>query len=136
MLDRQLGASSSTEYVADAKRLADKYGNKGVRVLATPHLAELAELECLRAIADFMDPGWSTVGIRLDVRHLAPTPEGMRFTMRAELKRVDRRRLVFEVEARDEAELVFAGTHERVMVETASFLAKAESKKKPLQSPL
>lgn len=135
VLDRHVGATSSTEYVADANRLADKYGNPGVHVLASPHLVELAEIECLRCVTDLLEPGWSTVGIRLDVRHLAPTPEGMAFTMRAVLRQVDRRRLVFDIEARDEVELIFAGTHERVMVETATFLAKATTKKKPAQDP-
>jgi fluoroacetyl-CoA thioesterase len=135
VLDRHVGATSSTEYVADESRLADKYGNPGVKVLASPHLVELAEIECLRCVTDLLEPGWSTVGIRLDVRHLAPTPEGMTFTMHAVLRQADRRRLVFDVEARDEVELVFAGTHERVMVETASFLAKAAAKRRPKRDP-
>jgi predicted thioesterase len=130
MLDKFVGAESTTEYVADASRLADRYGNPGVHVLATPHLVALAETECIRCVVDRIERGWSTVGIRLDVRHLAATPEGMSFTMRAVLKQVDRRRLVFDVEARDAAELVFAGTHERVIVETSKFVAKAEEKKK------
>ena len=66
----------------------------------------------------------------MDVRHLAATPADMRFTMRATLKDIDRRRLVFEVEAHDEVDLCFAGTHERFIVETAPFLAKAREKGK------
>jgi len=136
MLDKLVGAESSTEYTADAARLADRYGNKGVRVLATPHLVALAETECIRCVAEHVERGWSTVGIRLDVRHLAPTPEGMRFTMRAALKQVDRRRLVFEVEARDEVDRVFVGTHERVLVETAKFVEGAEKKRPGAQQPI
>ena len=88
--------SSSLTQRADPHRLADRYGNPGVPVLATPHLAA--------------------------------TPAGMRFTMTAVLTKIDRRRLVFSVEARDEAELVCQGTHERFVVETAPFLAKAAAK--------
>ena len=135
MLDKIVGVESSTEYVADASRLADRYGNPGVRVLATPHLVALAETECLRCVAEHLERGWSTVGIRLDVRHLAATPEGMKFTMKAVLRQADRRRLVFDVEARDETELVFAGTHERVMVETKKFLENAEQKR-PGKQPI
>ena len=135
MMDKLVGAESTTEYTADAARLADRYGNKGVRVLATPHLVALAETECLKCVADHIERGWSTVGVRLEVRHVAATPEGMRFSMRAALRQVDRRRLVFDVEARDEVELIFAGTHERVLVETAKFLASAEQKKPGAPKP-
>jgi fluoroacetyl-CoA thioesterase len=130
MLDKFVGAESVAEYVADASRLADRYGNKGVRVLATPHLVALTETECVRCVADRIESGWSTVGIRLDVRHLAATPEGMKFTVRVVLRQVDRRRLIFDVEAHDEVDLVFKGTHERVIVETAKFVGAAEEKKK------
>ena len=123
------GMRSSHNYRADAERLADRYGNPGVRVLATPHLVSLLETECLSCVSGALDPGQSTVGTRVDVRHIAATPEGMAFTMTAELKEVDRRRLVFNVEARDETEIVMSGTHERFIVETEPFLAKAAAKR-------
>ena len=99
-------------------------------VLATPHLVNLAEAECVRCVAPCLGEGESTVGIRLDVRHLAATPAGMRFRVRAMLKEIDRRRLVFDVEAHDEVDLCFAGIHERFIIETAPFLARAQEKSK------
>lgn len=124
----KIGLTSSSAYVASAERLADRYGNPGVPVLATPHLVELAEAECVRCVLPYLGEGESTVGVHLDVRHLAATPEGMRFTMRVELKEIDRRRLVFDVEAHDEVELCFAGIHERFIIETRPFLEKALAK--------
>lgn len=126
----KIGLTSSTAYVATAERLADRYGNIGVPVLATPHLVELAEAECVRCVLPYLGEGESTVGIHLDVRHLAATPKGMRFTMRVALKEIDRRRLVFDVEAHDEVELCFAGIHERFIIETMPFLEKALAKGK------
>lgn len=130
MQQLKLGVTSSNSYTATPERLADRYGNPGVPVLATPHLVELAESECVRCVTPYLGAGESTVGIHLDVRHLAATPAGMPFTMRATLKEIDRRRLVFEVEARDEIELCFAGIHERFIIETKPFLAKALAKAK------
>lgn len=124
----EAGMMSQSEYVATPERLADTHGNPGVPVLATPHLVKLAEAECVRCVADALEPGWSTVGIRLDVRHLAATPAGMRFVMSACLREVDRRRLIFDVEAKDDVEVVFSGIHERFMVETAPFLEKVRRK--------
>jgi predicted thioesterase len=123
------GMRSSHAYRADAERLADRYGNPGVAVLATPNLVELLETECLGCVARELDEGQSTVGARIDVRHLAATPEGMSFTMTAELTEIDRRRLVFRIEARDEIDVIMSGTHERFIVETAPFLAKAAAKR-------
>lgn len=124
------GLTLSHTYTAREEMLADRYGNPGVPVLATPHLVHLAEAECVRCVQPYLDPGESTVGIRLDVRHLAATPAGMRFTMRATLTEIDRRRLIFDIEARDDVDLIFAGTHERFIIETAQFLAKAKDKGK------
>lgn len=123
------GMRSSHSYIADPERLADRYGNPGVAVLATPHLVELLETECLACVAGAIDESHSTVGARIDVRHLAATPAGMKFSMSAELTEIDRRRLVFTIEARDEIEIVMSGTHERFIVETEPFLAKAAAKR-------
>jgi fluoroacetyl-CoA thioesterase len=130
MQQLKIGLTSSAAYVASAERLADRYGNAGVRVLATPHLVELAEAECVRCVLPFLGEGESTVGIHLDVRHLSATPEGMRFTMRVVLNEIDRRRLVFEVQAHDEVELCFAGVHERFIIKTGPFLEQAFAKGK------
>lgn len=124
------GLTSSHSYTATDETLADRYGNPGVRVLATPHLVNLAEAECVRCVLPYLGEGESTVGVRLDVRHLAATPAGMRFIMRATLKDIDRRKLVFDVESHDEVDLCFAGIHERFIIETGPFLAKAAEKAK------
>jgi fluoroacetyl-CoA thioesterase len=124
-----IGMRSTHTYRAEPERLADRYGNTGVPVLATPHLVRLLETECLACVAGALDGGYSTVGTRIDVRHLAATPAGMEFELTAELTAIDRRRLVFTIEARDEVELIMSGTHERFLVETAKFLANAAAKR-------
>ena len=124
----EVGMSSESSYVATAETLADHYGNPGVPVLATPHLVSLVETECVRCVAKHLESGTSTVGARLDVLHMAATPKGMRFTVRAVLKEIDQRRLVFDVQANDENELCFTGVHERVIVDTARFLERALAK--------
>jgi len=124
------GLTSSSDYTASAERLADRYGNPGIPVLATPHLVHLAEAECVRCVLPYLTPGEATVGVRLDVRHLAATPDGMLFTVRATLKEIDRRRLTFDVEVHDAVDLCFAGIHERFIIESKPFLEKAISKGK------
>ncbi|MBW2619030.1 MAG: thioesterase [Deltaproteobacteria bacterium] len=113
--------------------LASNYGNPGADVLATMVLATLLELSSLGAVEPFLSPDQICVGSRLDFRHLAPTPVGFRVTARAKLVEVDRRRLVFEVEARDEKELIAQGRHERFVLDRAKFQAQVASKSAELK---
>src|SRR5262249_50282886 len=76
---------------------AHAWGTPGVHGLATPHLVALLELAAIRAVEGHLPPGAGTVGTRIDVRHLAATPVGMRATIRATLREVDGRRLVFDI---------------------------------------
>ncbi len=108
---------------------ADRYGNPGAFVFATPMLVALLEETAIRCVAPALEPGAATVGTRLDVEHKAPTPVGLIVTARARLIEVDRRRLVFQVEASDDLELIAAGTHERFVLKSlAQFLERAAEK--------
>ena len=81
------------EVVVEPADTADALGNKGVHVLATPRLVGLLELAAIRAVEAQLPAGAGTVGTRIDIRHLAATPVGMRATIRATLREVDGRRL-------------------------------------------
>lgn len=99
-----------------------------VPVLATPRLIGLMEEAAALAAQSALPEGQTTVGTRVDVRHLAATPVGMRVTARAELIEAAGRALRFRVEARDERELVADGTHERAIVDRQRFLERVAKK--------
>ena len=101
-----------TEAVA-ARHLA----GKGISVLSTPELVRFIEECALEGVLPFLQPNQNTVGTRVDVRHMAATPMGMKVTARCTLAEVDRRRLAFTVEVHDEVEKVGEGTHERFIVD-------------------
>jgi predicted thioesterase len=103
---------------------ADKWGNAGVEVLATPHLVGLFEATAVRAIEVALGPGQSTVGTVVNIRHLKATPVGEIVTLTAEVIEVDGRRVTFRVRAEDSGGLAAEGTHERVLVELERFLQK------------
>jgi predicted thioesterase len=119
------------EVVVQPADTADALGNKGVHVLATPRLVALLELAAIRAVEAHLPPGDGTVGTRIDVRHLAATPVGMRATIRATLRAIDGRRLVFDIEGHDETERIVEGTHERFQIDQARFLARIAGKGRP-----
>ena len=108
---------------------ADRYGNPGAFVFATPMLVALIEEAAIQCVTPTLEPGSATVGTRLDVEHKAPTPVGLTVTARARVVEIDRRRLVFAVEARDEREVVATGTHERFVLKSLEQFLEAAGQK-------
>jgi len=104
-------------------------GSGNLRVYSTPAMIALLEAASIRALRDHLPEGYTSVGTGLNVRHLAATPVGMTVTARATLKEVDGRRLVFEVTASDEVELIGTGTHERFIVDHQRFEERVRTKK-------
>lgn len=106
------------------------HGSGGVSVFATPAMIGLMEKAALLSVDPLLEEGMTTVGTVINVQHLAATPVGMKVTALSELVEVDGRRLVFRVEARDDAEIVGRGIHERFVVSRQKFLDRASAKKK------
>ncbi len=99
-------------------------------VFATGFMVGFIEWACIQAINPYLDwPAEQTVGTRIDVTHIAATPPGMTVTARVKLIVVDRRRLVFEVEARDEVEIIGKGVHERFVIDKKRFDEKMSVKR-------
>jgi predicted thioesterase len=88
-------------------------------VLSTPDVIRIIEQTAIEAVSAHLAPGQVTVGTKVDIAHLAATPVGMTVTVTVELVEVDRRRLAFRVEVRDELDEVVRGTHERFIIDGA-----------------
>jgi fluoroacetyl-CoA thioesterase len=97
-------------------------------VLATPVMILAMENAALNAIRSYLEPGESAVGTAVDIRHLAATPVGQRMTADAEVTRVEGRRIVFAVTARDETEEIGRGTHERMVVDLRRLTQRLNAK--------
>jgi len=112
------------------EHLASKCGDGKVDVLSTPTLVCLLELACLDCIKDIPLPqGEITVGTGINVKHMHPSPAGIKLRCDAILKTVEDKKLVFEVSAQDDFEKVAEGTIERVIVNEEHFMSRAASKK-------
>jgi fluoroacetyl-CoA thioesterase len=107
---------------------APKIGSGRVHVLATPVMINLMEGAALDAIEHLLPGGHQSLGIHLDVTHHAATPVGMGVTATARVLGVEGRKIRFAVEARDEKEVIGAGTHERVVVNVARFDERVQRK--------
>ena len=124
----EVGMKGRAETVVTQNNTAQAVGSGLVPVFATPYMIALMENAAVGAVQAALAPDEGTVGTRLDVTHDAATPIGMRVWAEAEVTAVEGRKLTFAVSAYDEAERIGGGTHERFIIKTERFLAKAESK--------
>src|SRR5712671_2267281 len=123
-----VGREGTAELVVDDAHTAPRIGSGRVRVLATPVMINLMEAAALDAVENLIPTGHQSLGTRLDVRHVAATPVGMRVRATARLLSVDGRTLEFHVEARDEKDLIGDGAHTRLVVNVARFDQRVQAK--------
>jgi predicted thioesterase len=123
-----VGLTGAAELVIGEEHTAPFVGSGRVRVLATPVMINLMEAAALDAVEKLLPAGHQSLGIRLDVRHYAATPVGMRVRATATLTRVDGRTFDFRVEARDDKEPIGDGLHQRVVVNVERFDKRVQDK--------
>jgi fluoroacetyl-CoA thioesterase len=125
----QPGLVGEIRLMVAEEHTAKHIGSGGVQVLATPQMVLLLERAAVAAVDHLLPDGYRTVGVHLDVRHLAPTPVGFEVVATAELIEVEGRRLTFRVQAHDgpfgdaqgKVELVGEGTHQRAIIHVQTF---------------
>lgn len=114
--------------IVTEQQTAKYLGSGELAVFATPCMIALMENTAYKSVQPFLDPGQGTVGTLLNVKHLAATPVGMEVRCETKLIEIDRKRLVFEVEAFDACGLIGEGTHERFIIDNQKFMQKANGK--------
>lgn len=99
-------------------------------VFATGFMVGLMEWTCLKLLEPYMDAGEGSLGIHINVSHLAATVPGQTVTVNAECTKVEGRRVSFHVKARDELDVIGEGEHQRMVVNTDKFVANVNEKAK------
>jgi fluoroacetyl-CoA thioesterase len=123
------GAKGSFSLAVTPEHLANRFKDAMLpQVLATPVMIMIMENAALNALKPYLDASESAVGTRVDVRHLAATPVGRHVTGEAKVTEVDGRRITFAIQAKDGAEVVGVGTHERMVIDLAAFSERLKSK--------
>jgi predicted thioesterase len=119
------GLSASADLVVSDDDTALALHTGDVPVLATPRVVRLAEEASVRAIEGTLTDDTTSVGYRVQLDHLAPTPVGGKVRAEATLEAIEGRRLTFRVSVSDGHGLVAAGRITRVIVERERFMEKA-----------
>jgi fluoroacetyl-CoA thioesterase len=95
------------------------------KVLATGFMVGLFEWACIQAINPHIDwPDEQTVGIQVNLSHLAATPPGLTVTVKGKLEEVEGRKLSFSIVADDGVDTISKGRHDRFVIDAAKFNAK------------
>lgn len=124
----QPGMSREEIFPVAEENAARHVGSGSARVLATPWLIAFMERVAHRLLIERLPEGYSSVGVVVNMRHLAPSPIGSNVRVRAEVIEVNGTRVEFDIRAWDETEAVGECQHQRAVIDQARFLRRIESK--------
>lgn len=119
-----VGLNGSAKLLVGVADTARALGSGDVDVLGTPRLVALFEQATCDALAGMLEVGQSTVGMRVQIDHLQPTPVGAEVLAEAYLDKIEGRRITFTVTASDAGGLIAAGKVVRVVVDVERFMSK------------
>lgn len=122
------GLKGASELLVAQEHTAPRVGSGRVHVLATPVMINVIEAAALAAIEHLLPAGYQSLGTRLDIRHFAATPVGMRVRAEVEVEKVEGRTVMFRVAVADEKEPIGDGTHARMVVNVARFDVRVQEK--------
>lgn len=97
-------------------------------IFSTPSMLSLVERASISILDPMLETGEASVGIGASIRHLAPTPLGMTVLATATVKAFDRRRITFDVEIRDDVDIVGQAEHDRFVIDLIQYEARLREK--------
>jgi predicted thioesterase len=122
------GLTGELELVVEPGHAIDFAEGGMPAVLSTPQLIGLLERTARQALAPLLEPNERSVGIEIELRHLAPTPVGQKVWCTARVIHAEGREVSFHVEARDAHEVIARGSHRRAIIRVESFARRVHAK--------
>ena len=122
------GTLGELHFVVGAEHVIDFATDGMPAVLSTPRLIGLIERTARESLYPFLDPEERSVGLEIELRHLAPTPLGVPVTCTTRVIQAAGTQIMFQVEARDATELIARGLHKRAVIHVGNFSRRAAAK--------
>ncbi len=122
------GLTREETFIVDDQHTAYHIGSGDERVLGTPWMISFMERVSNRLVAEYLPEGFMSVGIQVDVKHLAATPVNAQVKIFAEVLEVVKNRVKLSIAAWDDQEKVGEGTHWRAVVEKERFMKRVMAK--------
>ena len=124
------GTSHEIQFTVGSEHVIDFASDGMPAVLATPRLIGLLERTARELLYPHLEPDERSVGVDIELKHLAPTPLGARVTCTARVISSDRHLVTYQIEARDEQERIARGIHQRAVIRVSSFARRVAAKSK------
>jgi len=124
----KIGTTGEFRFVVAQEHVIDFATDGMPAVLSTPRLIGLFERTAREALQPFLETDERTVGVEIEVRHLAPTPLGESVICTARVIQVEGTQATFQLEARDGHEVIARGLHKRAVVRIDSFARRVTRK--------
>lgn len=128
-LNLKKGLKGAAQTIVNEENSAERFANPMLPAFATPMLVSLMDTAAINAVEKYLPEGYISVGTKISITHLAPTPLGMSVTAEATLTDVYKNKLTFEVKAYDEIEKIGEGLIERYIIDLDNFTKKMLSTK-------
>lgn len=123
-----LGASAEKSITVTRDLTVAHFHDHMPEVYGTPMMIYLMEVASAAAIENYLPEGWVSVGVGVNIQHLAATPVGFTVTAKAEVVAVGDNTITLKVEAYDDAEKIGEGAHVRAPIEMARFEKRVKEK--------
>ena len=122
------GIAMMLKDVVTEDKTAKTLGSGSLAVYGTPAMILLVEKAAVALLEGRLEEGMTSVGTRLNVEHLAPTPVGGKVTCAVTLVEIAERKLTFRVLVEDQSGIIGKGLHERYLVEADRFQVRADAR--------
>jgi fluoroacetyl-CoA thioesterase len=124
----KVGTANEVTFTVEPQHTIEFAGDGMPAVLSTPNIIQILERTARQSLLPFLEEGERSVGIEVEIRHLAPAPLGSIVTCATRVIRADGREIIFHVEARDATEVLARGAHKRHIVRVDRFAARVKQK--------
>ena len=124
----RIGEVGELAIPTDMKHAVEFHGDGMPAVVSTPNIIQFLERTARHTLAPHLDAAERTVGVEIDIKHLAPTPVGQIIHCRAQVISTEGRKFTFQIEARDDHEVIVRGLHKRAVIRTESFTKRVQAK--------
>ena len=124
----RIGEVGELAIPTDMKHAVEFAGDGMPAVVSTPNIIQFLERTARHLLTPHLEADERSVGLEIDIRHLAPTPVGQTIHCTARVMAVDGSKISFQIEARDQHEVIVRGLHKRAVIRTESFTKRVKAK--------
>lgn len=119
-----VGLTYTSTLVVSTDHVAAVMGSGDLHVFATPAMVALMENAAMKAVADYLPEGSTTVGAMMNTSHVKPSPVGDTVKTTAVLTAIEGRKLTFSIKAEDSKGIIGEAEHVRFIVDRERFMSK------------